>query len=166
MMKRKINLYLLTASLILIASIYALHFNLARQYIQNLVEHRSEEDVDRLWQKITVDVESINKDAISIFYLTYDDYYMAEWGLRFGFSSRAAIHYDIREQKYNPYLIYEYDDLLSIVKDGKAMEKQGVFNVDPIPLNQIYAFDLRNAELTNITDEIRQKLTEDLVSAE
>ena len=103
--------YFLFVSALLIIGFLLMHIAFTKSYINNLLAHRSEKVVQRLWNKITSDVVSIEKNGISIFYLTYDNHYMAEWGLRFGFSSRAAIHYDIREQKNNPFIIFPYKSI-------------------------------------------------------
>jgi hypothetical protein len=137
-----------------------MHIIFAKDYIKILNIHRSASLDQQIWNTIFTEVPTLDKDAPSVFYLVYDDYLTAEWDLRFGFSSRAAMHYNITNQNNNPFMTLDYPAILSIATDGKALKAEGRPQI-PIPLSHIYAFKLKNGHLTNITDEMRQKISSD-----
>lgn len=145
----------------LIVGFVVMHILLSQQYLSFLKTNRGSDIDKKLWSTIFSDVPSLPQDRPSVFFLSYDDYYLAEWDLRFPFSSHGALHYQITNQKANPFMIYEYDKLLSVVTDGKALGPQG-YEPDPLPLNYVYGYILRNRELTNITTELREKLKNDI----
>lgn len=145
----------------LIAVFILMHILFSQQYLAFLKAKRGTDIDKQLWSTIFRDVPTLPQDKPSVFFLTYDDYYLAEWDLRFPFSSHGALHYQITNQKANPFMIYEYDKLLSIVTDGKALGPQG-YKPNPLPLDHVYGYILRNRELTNITSELREKLKNDI----
>lgn len=145
----------------LIAGFVLMHILFSQQYLASLKTNRGTNIDEQLWNTIFRDVPTLPQDKPSVFFLSYDDYYLAEWDLRFPFSSHGALHYQITNQKANPFMIYEYDKLLSIVTDGKALGPQG-YEPDPLPLNYVYGYILRNRGLTNITTELREKLKNDI----
>lgn len=123
--KEKLLLVPFTAGLI--SSFVFMHIAFSKEYLANLTAHRSEEINSRLWNKIFTEVPEIdNQNTPSVFYLSYDNYYDAEWNLRFVFPSRAAIYYDVTNQNINPFMTLDYDDLVSIVTDGEALLRQGM----------------------------------------
>ncbi len=123
--------------------------------------NRGTEINEHLWNTIFQDVPQLPQDKPTAFYLQYDNYYLAEWGLRFLFPSRGALHYNITNQKANPFMIYEYDKLLSMVTDGKALGPQG-YDPIPLPLDHVYGYILQNGELINTTSALRKKLKNDI----
>lgn len=145
----------------LILAFIIMHTSFSQQYLSFVKANRNIELDNKLWSKIFQDVPELPQDRPSIFFLTFDNYHIAEDVLRFGFSSRAALHYSITNQKANPFMIYEYNKLLSMVTDGKALEPQG-YEPDPLPLDYVYGYVLQNEELKNITDQLRAKLKEDV----
>lgn len=145
----------------LIVGFVIMHILFSRQYLAFLKVNRGTDIDEQLWSTIFRDVPTLPQDKPSVFFLSYDNYYLAEWDLRFPFSSHGALHYQITNQKANPFMIYEYDKLLSIVTDGKALGPQG-YKPDPLPLNYVYGYILRNRGLTNITTELREKLKNDI----
>lgn len=145
---------------IIVLSLGIMHLRYTQQYISTLLAHRDEVTVQRLWDSLHKYVPKLDPSTNSVFYLKYDDYYMAEGGFRFGFSSRAAIEYDIRVQNNNPFMIYEYSDLLSMVTDGQAWTKQGM-PVQITSLSRVYAFELKNGQLIDIRPAIMERLKQD-----
>jgi hypothetical protein len=142
-----------------------IHYLSTKDYLGNLVAHRSIDIDRRLWGTIKSEVPSLDtEEGPSIFYLTYDDYYMAEWVLRFGFSARTSIVYEINDQTRIPTMIYDFKDLLSIVTNGEVLSKYGMVPA-PIPVNRIYAFDLKEGILQNKTNEVRAELMQEVVKA-
>ncbi len=126
-------------------------------YIQTLSAHRSEVMVQPLWDTLHKDLGQLPRDRLTVVYLTYDDYYLAEWGLRFGFSSRAFIEFGLDKPGTTPIMVLDYPELVSFVTDGKEFAKHG-FPLKPIPLTDVYAFELKNGKLINKTDEVRSVL--------
>ena len=156
----KRSIYISLASLILI--FMGMHFHLTREYLANLVQHRSIVDDERIWSQLKNEVPELATDRVSIFYLEYDDYYMAEWILRFGFSSRAFILYGLTEQSLTPHLIYDYEDVRSMVIDAEAFAKHGISEEKPLPLDHVYAFELKEGKLINKTQETRVMLQKEI----
>lgn len=145
----------------IIVAFVIMHILFSRQYLAFLKMNRGTDINERLWNTIFQDVPILPQDKPTVFYLQYDNYYLAEWGLRFLFSSRGALHYNITNQKANPFMIYEYDKLLSMVTDGKALGLQGYEPV-PLPLDHVYGYILQNGELLNTTSILRKKLKYDI----
>lgn len=140
-----------------------MHISFSQQYLSFVKLNRNVDLDNRLWSKIFQDIPEISQDTPSIFFLSYDNYQIAEGDLRFGFSSRTALHYSITNQKANPFMIYEYDKLLSMVTDGEALKAQGYPESDPITLDYVYGYVLKNGELINVTYQLREKLAEDVL---
>lgn len=145
----------------IIVAFVIMHILFSRQYLAFLKMNRGTDINERLWNTIFQDVPILPQDKPTVFYLQYDNYYLAEWGLRFLFSSRGALHYNITNQKANPFMIYEYDKLLSMVTDGKALGPQG-YEPTPLPLDHVYGYILQNGELLNTTSVLRKKLKHDI----
>lgn len=153
--------YLQGTAYSVIAAFIIMHVLFSQQYLLFLKANRGTEIDKQLWSKIYQDIPMLPQDHPSVFFLTYDNYYLAEWDLRFGFSSRGALHYRITNQKVNPFMIYEYDKLLSMVTDGKALVAQG-YPSNPLPIDHVYGYNLRNGELINTTTSLRKKLINDI----
>lgn len=146
---------------IFILAFILMHILFSRQYLANLRINRGTDIDSRLWNTIFRDVPTLPQDKPTVFFLSYDNYYLAEWDLRFGFPARTAIHYNITNQKANPFIIYEYDKLLSMTTDGKALIPQG-YEPTSLPLDHVYGYILQNGELINTTSALREKLKHDI----
>jgi len=151
--------------LVLFAVFYLfIHFNSTDKYLAQVKEFRNKELDAYLWQTITTDIPTIPKDAVSVVYLTYEptDYLVAEWAIRFGFPSRASLYYQITDQNKTPFVIMgNYGDLVSVVTDGERLAKQGLPKDPVVKIDNVYAFHLRDKKLKNVTEETRQKLSEE-----
>lgn len=139
-----------------------MNINFANDYFRELNLHRGIQLDKKLWSEITTKVPDIPDDRSSIFYLIYDDYLTAEIGLRSGFSARAAMHYNIRNQNNNPYMIFNYTDLLSIVTNGQAWTNQGE-PVDVTPTDYVFAFELKDNNISDKTSETRKELQKEIL---
>ncbi len=135
-------------------SFFIMHLIFTNNYLQHVGTYRSVELDKKLWNQITTSVPKIVQDSQSIFFLASHPavFETAEMGLRFGFSARSAMFYNITNININPNMIVNnYTVLLSTIFK------------ESVNLNNVYGFYLdENQQLFNITDQVRQKLTEDL----
>jgi hypothetical protein len=147
----------------LIVAFTSTHILLTRNYLSTVYANRNVYLDQKLWNKIFHDYPNLPQDGPTAFFLAADNPLTAEWDLRFGFSSRTALHYQITRQNSNPFMLYEYDRLLSMISDknGKAIKAQG-YEPIPLPLDHVFGYILKEGELYNVTDELRQKLSSDL----
>ena len=160
--KRK---YLQLALVCLLVVVFAyMHSSFTNGYLTDVTKYRSLEIDKKYWSQITSEVSSLDKNVLSVFYLESDpqDALIAEWTLRFTFVGRSALYYQITNENLNPFMIVNnYGELFSTISDGKRLAQQGKPSDQLVSINNIYAFRLKNRELSNITDVIRERLSRD-----
>jgi len=158
--RNNFKIFLIPASIALFLFL-KMNIDFSNIYFDKLNLHRGSQLDKKLWSEITTKVTDIPDDRSSIFYLIYDDYLTAEIGLRSGFSARAAMHYNIRDQNNNPYMIFNYEDIISIVTTGEAWANQGE-PAEVTPLDYVFAFKLENNNITDTTEKFRATLAKDI----
>ena len=119
---------------------------------------------DKTWKTLLENVPSLDKTSPSVFYFTYDNSISANMILIFGFSPHAGLSYGISNWDKTPLPTEDYSQLLDMVKTGQSLKKIHARKAEPVPLNQVYAFDLRKGELISTTELVRQQLAKDLNS--
>lgn len=157
----KIKYFLKSYGLLIVILFIGLHSFFSRQYISDLLSYRSERQVSTMWNDLLTQLPEIDREKVSIFYMTYDDFRMIDLGMRFMFPPRAAIEYKILKQENVPFIVYDYNDVLQAVNDGSSLTKLGL-KPNPIKIENIYSFELQNGRLINRTEEIRLKIINDL----
>lgn len=134
-----------------------------QSYLTNLVINRNLTLADKIWKTLKDSVPTLDTTAPSVFYFTYDNSTAANMLLIFGFSPHAGLSYNITAWEKTPIPTEDYQQLLDIVKTGEPMKKRHSRQDTPVPLSRVFAFDLRNGELANTTDLIRQQITKDII---
>lgn len=150
-----------TYGFVIIFTFVSMHSLFSKQYINDLLSYRSEKQVSTMWNDLLTEVPVIDRENVSIFYMTYDDFRMVDLGMRFMFPPRAAIEYEILRQENVPFIVYEYNDALNAVYDGSSLVKLGL-KQKKIPLKNIYSFELKEGRLINRSEETRLKIERDL----
>ncbi|EKE05898.1 MAG: hypothetical protein ACD_19C00163G0002, partial [uncultured bacterium] len=138
-----------------------MHIYFTDKYLNEVKAYRSIEIDSKLWGQITKEVPTINNNSVSVFYLISEpqDALIAEWTLRFEFVGRSALYYQITNENMNPFMIVnDYKDLFSTITDGERLARQGKPREPLVLINDVYAFHLKDKELTNVTDEVREML--------
>ena len=161
--KKRKYLQLALVCLLVVAFAY-MHSSFTNGYLTDVTKYRSLEIDKKYWSQITSEVSSLDKNVLSVFYLESDpqDALIAEWTLRFTFVGRSALYYQITNENLNPFMIVNnYGELFSTISDGKRLAQQGKPSDQLVSINNIYAFRLKNRELSNITDVIRERLSRD-----
>lgn len=139
-----------------------INFTASQSYLNNLEINRNLALADKTWATLIKNVPTIDKSAPSVFYFTYDNSTAANMILIFGFSPHAGLAYGITTWDKTPLPTESYTQLLDMAKTGQSMQKIHAREAKAVPLNRIFAFDLRDGELINITDKIRAQLSADL----
>lgn len=140
-----------------------MHIKFASDYLAYVNTYRSKEIDAKFWNQITTEVPTIDNNGLNIFFLLTDQISaeIAE-AIRFGFYGRASIYYKTTIWEYSPFMVVNnYDDILSIVYDGKYLAKQGRKPI-PASIDRVYAFYLQNKVMYNITNQVRERLRIDL----
>lgn len=133
-----------------------------QSYLSNLETSRNLTLADNTWGSLLKSVPTLNEEGPSIFYFTYDNHSSANMILVFGFSPHAGLSYKISSWEKTPVPTEDYLQLLDMVKTGEPMKKIHARDYQPVPIERVFAFDLRDGKLTDITDSIRLKLTKDI----
>ena len=134
------------------------HFYSGQSYLGNLEVNRNQILTQKSWDRLIAEVPTLDPNSPSVFYMTTDNP-QSLWGVfTFGFWPRAAVVYRIEDPDKTPLLTENYPELLEYVKDGAPLKKVHGRKQEKVPLKRVFAFDFRNGELTNITEEIREKL--------
>lgn len=157
--QRKINL-ILGFSFILIIHIIATRMYLA----QALISH-GQETTKKIWSVISY-IPAIGKNSRPIiFYFEGDGTNggIIHDAITFGFPSHMSMLYNITESSKIPLVMDSGDEVLSAVKDGKSFKRQIGIVIDPIPIDNVFAYHLEGKDrLVDITDSVRRKLRENL----
>lgn len=141
--------------------IFVTNFQTGQNYLNILHQTRNKDLTEKSWNKLIKEVPVLDPGGPSVFYFTTDNPLSLEGVFVFGFFMRAGMTYRISNQDLTPLPVTNYKELLDFVKDGSPLQKIHGRKASPVPLSRVFAFDFRNGELINITEEIRQKLSQD-----
>ncbi len=155
------SLYLSVPILLLIFWL-GLNFQASQNYLGILYQTRNRELTDRTWGTLVKQVPTLDKEGPSVFYFTTDNPTSLQGVLVFGFFMRAGMTYRIPDQDLTPLPCTDYKELLAFAKDGSPLLKIHSRKPIPVPLSRIFAYDFRNGELINMSDEVRRKIAQDL----
>lgn len=139
-----------------------MHFSATQTYLTDLEKNRNLNLANYVWSALLNDVPSLDKTAPSVFYFTYDNHTAANMILVFGFSPHAGLSYGQPIWENTPVPTEDYQQLLDMATTGKPMKNIHAREEKPVPLERIFAFDLKDGRLTNTTHYIRLKLAKDL----
>jgi hypothetical protein len=157
----KINLVTRYIRLIVIAicilAIAIIHIFSSKAYLSNTVSHRGI-SINTHWNTIKSEIPTISKTQQSLFYIKSDDPITLEESFRFPFAARTAMLYQITDQTINPIIRTNYEDVVKLIKDPKEITKEGK-KPTIISIKDIYAFELKNNQMINITTNIRDELS-------
>lgn len=134
-----------------------------QNYLNILHQTRNKNLTEKSWNKLVKEVPILDPDGPSVFYFTTDNPFSLEGVFVFGFFMRAGMTYRIPNMDLTPLPVTNYRELLDFVKDGTPLQKIHGRPASPVPLSRVFAFDFRNGELINITEEVRKKVSEDLI---
>lgn len=161
--KKKVNY--LGIVYITIFLIVFMHISFTDGYLQHVNSYRNKDLINKYWNTITSKYPTIDKSGVNVYLMLTDQASneIAE-ALRFGFDAKATVYYGINDGNNSPFMtVNAYDGVLSSVSDGKYLTQLGHKPI-PTTVDRVYAFMLVNKELTDITQEIRAKLRNDLVT--
>lgn len=139
-----------------------INFVAANVYLTNLETNRNIELSNKAWKTLLQNVPSVDKQHPSVFYFTTDNTTALYMVFSFGFPMRGGLLYEITDWQNSPVPTEHYEELFKMVSDGEILKTLHGRIASPVPLSRVFAFDFRNGELINITDEIRKKITQDL----
>lgn len=159
---RLVKSFLLMIPLLLLIGWLNINFQSINLYLASLETNRNLDLAGRTWTSLKKFVPTLDKDAPSVFYFTYDNPTTAYMVLTFGFWPHAGLVYGITNWENSPLPTDSYGELLEMVRTGEPLKRVHSRKQIPLPLTRVFAFDFRNGQLSPITDLIRNKLTEDL----
>lgn len=138
------------------------NFSTGQNYFNILYQTRNMDLTERSWKKLVEEVPKLDPGTPSVFYFTTDNPTSLYGVFTFGFFMRAGLTWKIPVMEETPLPSTDYQELLAFARDGSLLQKIHARKAEPVPLSRIFAFDFRNGEVIPITDQIRQKLAEDL----
>lgn len=138
------------------------NFSVGQNYFNLLHQTRNMELTERSWKRLVEEVPKLDSKTPSVFYFTTDNPTSLYGVFTFGFFMRAGLTWKIPVMEDTPLPCSDYQELLAFAKDGSPLQKIHGRKAVPVPLSRIFAFDFRNGEVIPITEQIRQKLAEDL----
>ncbi len=139
-----------------------INFMAGQTYLTNLEINRNLTLADRTWSALMESVPTLDQDAPSVFYFTYDNSVAADMVLIFGFWPHAGLSYGISNWEKTPLPTDNYPQLLEMVRTGEPLKKVHAREAKPVPLSRVFAFDFKNGQLVSTTDTIRQQLAREL----
>lgn len=144
----------------LLSLLLILHITSTKIYINKLLNSHSQQTVDKIWSAIPR-IANVGKEPL-VFYFEAENTNNSILGdaVMFGFPFHIALLYNLTEAEIIPVPMQNWEEVISATRDGKSFKAYG-YPQKPILINQVYAFRLQGKDnLINITDPIRQKLTE------
>lgn len=159
--KKMVTLSLL-ASIFILAFWLKINLDASNKYLTNLEDNRNIALTNKAWNVLLQNVPVIDKENPSIFYFSTDNTTAIYMIFSFGFPPHGGLLYQIPDWLNTPIPTEHYEELLKMVSSGEILKTLHGRKPIPVPLSRVFAFDFRNGELINITNEIRQKITDDL----
>jgi len=138
-----------------------LHITSTRTYIDKLLNSHSQQTVDKIWSAIP-HIPAVGKEPL-VFYFEKESSNASILGeaVLFGFPFHISLLYNLAEGAKIPAVVENWTEVVSAVSDGQSFKPYG-YPLKPIPVNHVYGFHLQGQDnLINITDVVRQKLTEE-----
>ncbi len=133
-----------------------------QNYFNFMYQTRNRELTEKTWKTLLTQVPKLDPKAVSVFYFTTDNPSSLYGVLTFGFFMRSGLEWRITNEALTPLPVTDYQQLLDIVKTGEPLQKIHGRKKEPLPLSRVYAFDFRQGELINITEQVRNKISQDL----
>lgn len=153
---------ILLISFITVFGLLTANYQAGQRYLTSLEVNRNLNLVNKTWDSLKREVPKLDENKPSVFYFTSDNPTALYMVLTFGFWPHAGLLYNITDMLNTPIPTDNYSELLEIVRTGEPLKRVHSRKESPIPLARVFAFDFRNGQLINITDLIRNKITEDL----
>lgn len=150
--------------IILFAYLYFSQFKVTYNFLYNLSLRQGQEIANKVWDPVYKELPKNDIGKLYVVYLQSDTHNgdIVYNNVFFGLNPRMSILSNIVIRDNIPFAITTYDDLVSMVTDGKALFAQG-HKTTPIGLDQIYAFRIvgdtpDSVVVTNITDVVVKDL--------
>lgn len=160
--QKKTHKLILSIVLLLLLSWLKINFEAANVYLTNLENNRNIEVATKAWSVLLKNVPTLDKEAPSVFYFTTDNSTAIYMIFSFGFPPHGGLLYQIPDWQNTPIPTEHYEELLKMVNQGKILKTLHGRKPIPVPLSKVFAFDFRNGELINITDQVRKQVARDL----
>ncbi|MBI2596883.1 hypothetical protein HYW41_01890 [Candidatus Daviesbacteria bacterium] len=160
--RKRIKMLTFFVPMVLLVFWLKINLEAANIYLTNLEENRNINLANKAWDVLLQNVPAIDKENPSVFYFSTDNPTAIYMIFSFGFPPHGGLLYGITDWLNTPIPTEHYEELLKMVSSGETLAKLHGRKPNPVPISRVFAFDFRNGELINITDQIRQKITEDL----
>lgn len=154
------SLYLLISLFIMFSWSY-FHIKASQLYLGTLEKTRNRFITEKAWNKLRVSVPKLPPGR-SVFYFTTDNPLSLYGVFTFGFYMRFGMEWRIPDEHDTPLSVTDYKELIAYVKDGSPAKTIHGRKAIPVPISNVFAFDFRNSELTDITESIRNQLVIDI----
>jgi len=145
---------------LLLSFFLILHITSTRTYINQILYSHNQQTVDKIWSSIPY-IPNVGKEPLVFYFERGDSSNGSILGdaVLFGFPFHIALLYNLTESDKVPTVMEKWTDVVSAVKDGQSFKAYG-YPLKPIPIDHVYSFHLQGSDnLINITDIVRQKLT-------
>ncbi|TSC88541.1 MAG: hypothetical protein G01um10147_37 [Microgenomates group bacterium Gr01-1014_7] len=159
--KQRINIFSFLLILVII------HVISTHSYLSQLKDIRSQELYNRVWSQMPY-VPAVGKTSRPIIFYFEGDGTVANANIlysviAFGFPPHMYLLYNLTSDAQIPAIMDTWDEVISAVKDGKSFKRHIGTAIDPIPIDNVFAYHLEGADrLINITDLAREKLRQTL----
>lgn len=163
--KNRLNLFLLLVPFVII-NIFT-----TKGFFEDVVENsHGSETMNKIWSAFPYipEIGKTEKPVVFYFDSTPNKYPLKHHSLTFGFPYRMAMAYDIYDEDVfdslarMPFAVNDWKDVVAAVSDERY-SKGNDFTKTLVPIENVYAFYLTSDNnLVNITDQVRNKLKEEL----
>ena len=159
----KVNRRLLFLGFILF--VFFSHFRVSSSFLHNLALRQGQDIAEKVWEPVYAELPKEDIGKYYVVYLASDNHSNGDIvynNVFFGLNPRMSILTNIINKDNIPFAITTYDDLISMVTDGKSLIAQG-HEAQPISFDQIYAFQIigdtpETIKVTNIRDSVLKDL--------
>ena len=122
-----------------------MHIYSTRMYEYQLISFGHGQEIsNKIWASIPYMPEISKKEKVSVFYFVGDgtNGSIIHDSITFGFPPHMALLYNITDNNKVPVVLESWEDVVSAVTDGKAFIRHYGVAIDPIPVDNVYAFKL------------------------
>ncbi len=146
------------ALLAILFILVAVNIYSSRGYFQSQVDHiHGAQFTESIWSQIPRIPQIGNSKDPIIFYFTGEPKQIIYGAIAFGFPVHMALDYKIDDFSKMPNGVDTWEQLISVVKDGKPLAAFGL-KVQPVPIENIYSFNLQDQKLVDQTTKIRMEI--------
>lgn len=148
--------------LVLLVALFTVQVWASNVYFDNLLTGRSQVLNDKIFGQIKSSIPFLPTGEATVFYFDNNQPLLYEELFRFGFGYHMQLLYNLEfNESHFPYSVQTKEDLVSAVSNPDFQGRL-IGNRNPTPIENVFAFKVDGDRLTNITEQTREFLLNEL----